>query len=256
MCRLSQAWHRRGHCRCRPVAVGEPARGIVPHTPNHPQATPLCIPHAPFPRRPSSRHPPPTPPTPPLTPASRLCCRVLLVATGILSISLARRAAPAGQVGAGEPAATPPQLARLGVEPWHKAGVRGAGVKVAIIDSGFRGYHDRLGKDLPARIVARSFHFDGNLEARDSNHGVLCGEVIHAIAPDAELLFANWEPDHPETFVEAVKWCRREGARCISCSVIVPAWGDGEGGGAIHKELAKIVGAGGQPGHLLAVACA
>src|SRR5437016_3651854 len=31
-------------------------------------------------------------------------------------------------------------LQRLGVERWHKAGLRGQGIKIAILDSGFRGY--------------------------------------------------------------------------------------------------------------------
>jgi len=188
-------------------------------------------------------------------PCPRLCVRVILVATGILSIAVTRRAEPANWSAASE-TRVPPHLARLGIEPWHRAGVRGAGVKVAIIDSGFRGYREHLGKDLPQRIAVQSFHLGGNLEARDSDHGILCADIIHAIAPDAELLFANWEPDRPETFIEAANWCRREGARIVNCSVIVPAWSDGEGGGAVHAALSKIVGAGCQRGDLLAVACA
>src|SRR5262245_38804384 len=31
-------------------------------------------------------------------------------------------------------------LARLGVDRWHDAGLRGRGVKIAVLDSGFRGY--------------------------------------------------------------------------------------------------------------------
>src|SRR5947209_2103369 len=33
-------------------------------------------------------------------------------------------------------------LTRVGVEGWHAAGHRGRGVKVAVLDSGFRGYKD------------------------------------------------------------------------------------------------------------------
>jgi hypothetical protein len=133
-------------------------------------------------------------------------------------------------------------LADLGVTAWHAAGHRGQGVKVAILDTGFRGYRDFLGKALPARVTARSFCSDGNLEARDSQHGILCGEVVHALAPDAELLFANWEPDRPDHFLEAVRWAREQGARVISCSVIVPTWSDGEGGGPVHEALTKLLG--------------
>jgi subtilisin family serine protease len=136
-------------------------------------------------------------------------------------------------------------LARLGVDRWQRLGYRGQGVKVAILDSGFRGYHAHLGKALPAQVTARSFRGDGDLEAKDSQHGILCGEVIHALAPGAELLLANWEPDRPDQFLAAARWARRQGARVLSCSVIMPAWSDGEGGGPVHAALAQILGGGG-----------
>lgn len=68
-------------------------------------------------------------------------------------------------------------LARLGVDRWHAAGYRGRGIKIAILDSGFRGYRAHLGQALPAQVTVRSFRTDGNLEARDSQHAVL--SLIH-----------------------------------------------------------------------------
>jgi Subtilase family len=147
-------------------------------------------------------------------------------------------------------------LAELGVKAWHAQGHKGQGVKVAILDTGFCGYRAHLGKALPAQVTARSFRTDGNLEAKDSQHGILCGEVIHALAPDAQLLFANWDADRPDQFLEAIHWARTEGARVISCSVIMPSWSDGEGGGKIHERLAKFVGPGEQPDDLLMFASA
>ena len=79
-------------------------------------------------------------------------------------------------------------MALLGVGRWHSAGCFGQGMKIAILDSGFRGYRAHLGKALPAHLDARSFRADGNLEAKDSQHGILCGEVIHALAPAAETV--------------------------------------------------------------------
>src|SRR5262245_24582437 len=76
---------------------------------------------------------------------------------------------------------------------WHKAGHRGQGVTIAVLDSGFKGYREALGGVLPAKVQTKSFRKDGRLEARDSQHGILCAEVIHRVAPDAKLLFANWE---------------------------------------------------------------
>lgn len=147
-------------------------------------------------------------------------------------------------------------LARLGVARWHAAGYRGQGIKVAILDTGFRDYRSQLGRALPQRVQTQSFRLDSNLEARDSQHGILCGEIIHALAPDAELLFANWEPDHPEHFLAAARWARAQGARLLCCSVIMPAWSDGAGGGEVHQTLAEITGSGKDSGDLLFFASA
>jgi subtilisin family serine protease len=148
------------------------------------------------------------------------------------------------------------QMARLGIESWHRAGSIGAGIKIAILDSGFRGYRAYLGDVLPAAVKVRSFRRDGNLEAKDSQHGILCGEVVHVLAPAADLLFANWEPDEPEAFLQAVEWARSEGARIVSCSVIMPSWSDGEGGGEVHRKLARLMAEGQSTSGMLCFASA
>jgi hypothetical protein len=147
-------------------------------------------------------------------------------------------------------------LSRLGVDRWHAAHQRGHGVKVAILDSGFHGYRDHLGRALPERVTVRSFRADGNLEAKDSQHGILCGEVIHTLAPEAELFLANWEPDQPEQFLKAVRWARDQGCQVVSCSVIMPSWSDGEGGGKVHEALGGILGSGTKRGDVLCFASA
>jgi subtilisin family serine protease len=147
-------------------------------------------------------------------------------------------------------------LERLGVAAWHKAGVRGQGVKVAVLDSGFRGYRQHLGHALSERVKTKSLRSDGDLEAKPSQHGILCGEVVHTLAPDAEIMFANWEPDRPDEFLQAVRWAREQGAQVLTCSVIIPSWSDCEGGGSVHRELARILGAGDKPGDALFFASA
>ncbi len=147
-------------------------------------------------------------------------------------------------------------LHRLGVAAWHKSGIRGQGVKVAILDSGFRGYQNFLGHGLPKSVQARSFRYDHNLEARDSQHGIFCAEIVRQIAPQAELLLANWEPDQPRSFIEAVRWARSQGARVFSCSLIMPSWSDGEGGGEVHRALRQLLGGGEESTDLLFFASA
>jgi hypothetical protein len=147
-------------------------------------------------------------------------------------------------------------LARLGVDHWHASRHRGKDIKIAVLDSGFRGYRQFLGKALPEHVTVHSFRFDHNLEARDSQHGILCAEVLHALAPDAEILLANWEPDRSEQFLAAVRWAREQGARIVSCSVIMPSWSDGEGGGAVHESLSRLLGDGTHAGDILCFASA
>lgn len=145
---------------------------------------------------------------------------------------------------------------RLGAAEWHRHGQRGHGVKVAVLDSGFRGYQTHLGHALPATVQTHSFRSDGWLEARDSQHGILCAEVVHALAPEAEILLANWEPDRPDQFLDAVRWARHEGARVLTCSVIMPAWSDCEGHGDVHRELSRLLGTGESATDLLCFASA
>ncbi len=135
-------------------------------------------------------------------------------------------------------------LARMGVKPWHTRGLLGKGVKVAILDSGFRGYRAYLGSALPKTVLTRSFRKDGNLEAKKSQHGILCAEVVHALAPQAQLLLANWEPNHPVQFLQALKWARHHGAKILSCSISISTLSDAEGGGPVHKELTRLLSQG------------
>ncbi len=147
-------------------------------------------------------------------------------------------------------------LERLGVAAWHKAGDRGRGVKVAVLDSGFSGYHEHLGHALPDKVLVKSFRTDGNLEAKASQHGILCAEVVHTLAPEADLLFANWEADRPDQFLDAVRWARQQGARVVTCSLIMPSWSDCEGGGSVHRDLARILGTGDKADDVLLFASA
>jgi len=135
-------------------------------------------------------------------------------------------------------------LAFLGVDRWQLTGYRGQGIKIAILDTGFRGYHDYLGKTLPARVVTHCFRDDGDFEGKNSQHGILCAEVVHALAPEAELLLTTWEPDSSQRFLESVRWAKEAGARIISCSVLMPSWSDGDGGGDFHQKLRRILQSG------------
>ena len=141
-----------------------------------------------------------------------------------------------------------------GVQSIHERGVQGKGMRVAVLDSGFRGYREHSGKNLPLQLEVRSFREDGDLEAKSSLHGLLCAEIVHRVAPEAELLLANWEPDSPKHFLKAVQWAKDQGAKIISCSMVMPGWSDGRGHGSVHEELQVILGNTNDPKSVLFIA--
>jgi subtilisin family serine protease len=67
---------------------------------------------------------------------------------------------------------------------YHRNGLLGAGVKVAVIDDGFIGAN-RLADELPATVRTRDFTGDGQYGG--NVHGTACAEIVHDVAPEAEL---------------------------------------------------------------------
>ena len=67
----------------------------------------------------------------------------------------------------------------------HAAGAKGQGVKVAVIDGGFKGADD-LPEDMPERWWQRDYTGTGIYAGTDA-HGTACAEIIHDVAPEAEL---------------------------------------------------------------------
>ncbi len=77
-------------------------------------------------------------------------------------------------------------VAYLGADRAQAAGFDGAGVSIAIFDVSFAGYPDRQASgDLPAQVLTRSFCASGMTEG--NGHGTAVAEVVHEIAPAAEL---------------------------------------------------------------------
>src|SRR3712207_5096393 len=68
---------------------------------------------------------------------------------------------------------------------WHQAGRNGAGVRVAIIDVGFAGLAERQAAgDLPRSITTLNLCAGG---FAGSTHGTAVAEIVHEMAPAAEL---------------------------------------------------------------------
>ncbi len=116
---------------------------------------------------------------------------------------------------------------RIGALANHSAGVKGQGVKVAIIDGGFKGAN-KLSGDMPARWNYYDYTGEG-IYAGDSVHGTACAEIIHDVAPGAELYL--YKIGDLADFENAKDRAIRDGIDVISHSGGFYAEGFGDGRG-------------------------
>ncbi|MCK5212892.1 MAG: S8 family serine peptidase, partial [Dehalococcoidia bacterium] len=105
-------------------------------------------------------------------------------------------------------------VALLNVDEWQDAGYGGAGMKIGILDTGFHDYSSLLGSELPSSVTVSwpTVGAEGT-----SEHGVACAEVVHDIAPGADLYFAACSTD--VEWDSAVDWLISQGVDIISCSI-------------------------------------
>ena len=122
-------------------------------------------------------------------------------------------------------------MAAMNVPAWHTAGIKGSGVKVAVVDGGFTGYSTLLGTDLPATVTAKNFvDFETDAQVDGTTpHGTACAEIVHDIAPEATLYLIKIGTNLD--LQEAVTYAINQGVDIISTSLgwynLTP--GDGTG---------------------------
>ena len=133
-------------------------------------------------------------------------------------------------------------LAAMNGPAWHAAGTTGQGVKVGVIDSEFAGWEGLRGSELPE---AAKVHFQGfgGTPVGDGGHGTACAEVVHDIAPSAELYLAavSTEVD----IANAASWMQTNGVTVISMSLGWLSWGPGDGTGYLANVVNSFRDAGG-----------
>jgi subtilisin family serine protease len=134
-------------------------------------------------------------------------------------------------------------VSKTGANSWQSIGAYRTqeNVKVCILDLGFKGYTDLLGSELPSSVTPRSFRADNDIEA-DQVHGAACAEIVHDMAPDAELYFVNFNTDVEHH--NAVSWIMSQGAKVISYSIGWFNAGDGRGTGPICDDVKRASDAG------------
>ena len=141
--------------------------------------------------------------------------RDLAAVAGVRTVRPIRRRLPSATVG---DAAT-----LQGAAAWQAGSTTGAGIRVGIIDGGFAGIAERLGRVLPATVVARCYSSVGTssstlaaCEAEGESHGTEVAESLVAMAPGVELYVAN--PISPADEIATVDWMLSQGVRIINLS--------------------------------------
>lgn len=98
---------------------------------------------------------------------------------------------------------------------WQAKGITGKGIKVGILDLGFGGYKDLLGRELPEKVTVETFGDTTNFD--EEVHGTACAEIVHEMAPDAELYLAYYDGSDV-TMALAIEWLKSQGVAIISNS--------------------------------------
>ena len=124
-----------------------------------------------------------------------------------------------------------------GVSSWRRAGYRGKGVKIGIIDAGFGEFDRLMGTELPSTVQARCYIevgvFTSDLaDCETGSHGTAVTEAIFDIAPEATYYISNAlaSGDLAKT---AVDWMVEEGVDVINMSLGF-SW-DGRGDGTFYS---------------------
>ncbi|SFR23557.1 Ricin-type beta-trefoil lectin domain-containing protein [Lentzea waywayandensis] len=116
---------------------------------------------------------------------------------------------------------------------WIADGKKGAGVKVGIIDVGFGNLADAQDNgDLPPTGAQLTINNSGCVDGSvKTPHGTAVAEVVHDMAPDAQLFLACIEDT--VSFSAAADWLKQQGVQVITAAVgfLSPTGSRGDGTG-------------------------
>ncbi len=118
---------------------------------------------------------------------------------------------------------------------------RGAGVKIAVLDVGFKGLTAAISHgELPSDVKTRDFSGKG-LET-EYKHGTACAEIIHDMAPDAELYLLKMGDEIAG--YDATDYCIENNINIVSLSVGTFGSGPGDGTGPVDEAFDQLKNAG------------
>jgi hypothetical protein len=130
----------------------------------------------------------------------------------------------------------------INADSWQAAGFGGAGVRVGVLDLGFQGYASLLGTELPASVTTHSCRADGDLSGGGEVHGTGVAEIVHEVAPDADLYLANFSTE--VEMAQCVDWLASQGVDVVNHSIAWFGSGPGDGTGPINDIVSSAVAQG------------
>jgi hypothetical protein len=126
-------------------------------------------------------------------------------------------------------------LASLNGVAWKSAGFGGEGIKIGIIDPGFRGYVGLQGIEIPVVNIDCS---QSPIDHLDSPHGTAVAEIVHDIAPQAQLFLAK--AGNAQQVQAAITCLAGKGVSIINHSANL-GYGRDEGPGNGDGEFASLI---------------
>ena len=132
-------------------------------------------------------------------------------------------------------------LSVTGADAWHAAGFTGQSIRIGVLDLGFDGYRRLLGTELPETVVSASFIYGKQPDATGDVHGTACSEIVHEMAPGAELFLAAYDSSLVSQG-RAVDWLLSQGVHIISSStsgVVGPMDGSDESAKLVDDAVSR-----------------
>ncbi|MBN1425834.1 S8 family serine peptidase [Candidatus Fermentibacteria bacterium] len=128
------------------------------------------------------------------------------------------------------PLVTSEGVALTGADQWHAHGFTGAGAKVAVVDVGFQNLSQAIAAgEIPEDVTTVDFTGYG-MESL-SRHGTAVAEIVHDMAPDADLTLINTYSE--VDLANAKDYCIANGIRVINHSVGYANTGGHDGTGTV-----------------------
>ncbi len=144
-------------------------------------------------------------------------------------------------------------IGQTGANVWQSNGRTGAGTKVAVVDLGFTGLAAMQAAGNLSATTNQSFCGNGGPGTLDgaTNHGTGVAEIVHQMAPDAQLYLVCFDQDADLSGV--VSYLSSQCVTIVNASWGNPLLGRGDGSGG-PDTAAGAIAAGRRAGQLWTVA--